>query len=79
MMMEYGDRKKYPTQLIKALGSQKYYFTYFTAKVAYYFKNLDLNFLYLLIQKIKNPNYKGKWKIPWIDNPGRSRLYTKIS
>jgi hypothetical protein len=21
-------------------------------------------------QKIKNPNYKGKWKIPWIDNPG---------
>lgn len=23
-----------------------------------------------LVQKIKNPNYKGKWKIPWIDNPG---------
>lgn len=22
------------------------------------------------VQKIKNPNYKGKWKIPWIDNPG---------
>lgn len=21
-------------------------------------------------QKIKNPNYKGKWKTPWIDNPG---------
>jgi len=20
-------------------------------------------------KKIKNPNYKGKWKIPWIDNP----------
>ncbi|MED6208350.1 Calreticulin-3 [Stylosanthes scabra] len=20
-------------------------------------------------QKIKNPNYKGKWKTPWIDNP----------
>lgn len=24
----------------------------------------------LHMQKIKNPNYKGKWKIPWIDNPG---------
>lgn len=22
-------------------------------------------------QKIKNPNYKGKWKTPWIDNPGK--------
>lgn len=21
-------------------------------------------------QKIKNPNYKGKWKAPLIDNPG---------
>ncbi|KAI8008215.1 Calreticulin-3 [Camellia lanceoleosa] len=20
-------------------------------------------------KKIKNPNYKGKWKTPWIDNP----------
>nr|GMD05989.1 calreticulin-3-like isoform X1 [Ipomoea batatas] len=25
--------------------------------------------LWLILQKIKNPNYKGKWKIPWIDNP----------
>ena len=23
-----------------------------------------------LHQKIKNPNYKAKWKTPWIDNPG---------
>lgn len=23
-----------------------------------------------VVQKIKNPNYKGKWKTPWIDNPG---------
>ncbi|RWV96425.1 hypothetical protein GW17_00040864 [Ensete ventricosum] len=23
------------------------------------------------LQKIKNPNYKGKWKTPWIDNPGK--------
>ena len=22
------------------------------------------------MQKIKNPNYKGKWKAPLIDNPG---------
>ncbi|XP_028085979.1 calreticulin-3-like [Camellia sinensis] len=21
------------------------------------------------LYKIKNPNYKGKWKTPWIDNP----------
>ena len=25
---------------------------------------------FLTWQKIKNPNYKGKWKTPWIDNPG---------
>lgn len=25
---------------------------------------------FLMQQKIKNPNYKGKWKTPWIDNPG---------
>jgi hypothetical protein len=24
----------------------------------------------LLFQKIKNPNYQGKWKAPKIDNPG---------
>lgn len=23
------------------------------------------------LQRIKNPNYKGKWKTPWIDNPGK--------
>ena len=25
-------------------------------------------------QKIKNPNYKGKWKTPWIDNPGERHM-----
>lgn len=25
-------------------------------------------------QKIKNPNYKGKWKTPWIDNPGMEMI-----
>jgi hypothetical protein len=25
-------------------------------------------------QKIKNPNYKGKWKTPWIDNPGERHI-----
>lgn len=25
---------------------------------------------FFLFQKIKNPNYKGKWKAPMIDNPG---------
>ncbi|KAF5943778.1 hypothetical protein HYC85_017855 [Camellia sinensis] len=24
---------------------------------------------FVVLQKIKNPNYKGKWKTPWIDNP----------
>jgi len=24
------------------------------------------------LQKSKNPNYKGKWKAPLIDNPGKS-------
>lgn len=32
----------------------------------------------MVLQKIKNPNYKGKWKIPWIDNPG-SKLLQKTS
>ncbi|THG07616.1 hypothetical protein TEA_010331 [Camellia sinensis var. sinensis] len=27
------------------------------------------NFRFVGLQKIKNPNYKGKWKTPWIDNP----------
>ncbi|KAI8008971.1 Calreticulin-3 [Camellia lanceoleosa] len=27
------------------------------------------NFRFVVLQKIKNPNYKGKWKTPWIDNP----------
>ncbi|KAI8011417.1 Calreticulin-3 [Camellia lanceoleosa] len=27
------------------------------------------NFKFVVLQKIKNPNYKGKWKTPWIDNP----------
>lgn len=22
------------------------------------------------MQRIKNPNYQGKWKTPWVDNPG---------
>ncbi|PHT24710.1 Calreticulin [Capsicum baccatum] len=26
-------------------------------------------FLIHHIKKVKNPNYKGKWKTPWIDNP----------
>lgn len=26
--------------------------------------------LFFVIQKIKNPDYKGKWKAPLIDNPG---------
>jgi len=25
----------------------------------------------MILQKIKNPNYKGKWKAPLIDNPGK--------
>ncbi|KAI7983822.1 Calreticulin-3 [Camellia lanceoleosa] len=25
--------------------------------------------MFLTNEKIKNPNYKGKWKTPWIDNP----------
>ncbi|KAG8086053.1 hypothetical protein GUJ93_ZPchr0010g11276 [Zizania palustris] len=24
-------------------------------------------------EKIKNPNYEGKWKVPWIDNPAVAR------
>lgn len=27
-----------------------------------------------LSQKIKNPNYKGKWKTPWIVNPGERHI-----
>lgn len=26
-------------------------------------------------QKVKNPNYKGKWKTPWIDNPGNECMH----
>lgn len=31
---------------------------------------LFANFVYYASQKIKNPNYSGKWKAPLIDNPG---------
>lgn len=30
-----------------------------------------LEVMSLTLQKIKNPDYKGKWKIPLIDNPGK--------
>lgn len=29
-------------------------------------------------QRIKNPNYKGKWRTPYIDNPGMVRHETYI-
>ncbi|KAF5944148.1 hypothetical protein HYC85_018225 [Camellia sinensis] len=34
-----------------------------------YFLAFLISTCFLKQQKIKNPNYKGKWKIPWIDNP----------
>jgi hypothetical protein len=34
---------------------------------------------FYVIQKIKNPDYKGKWKAPLIDNPGITFLILKIA
>ncbi|KAI8029887.1 Uracil phosphoribosyltransferase [Camellia lanceoleosa] len=31
--------------------------------------NIKTQKRFVVLQKIKNPNYKGKWKTPWIDNP----------
>jgi hypothetical protein len=33
---------------------------------------------FYVIQKIKNPDYKGKWKAPLIDNPSITFLILKI-
>lgn len=33
----------------------------------------------LTCQRVKNPNYKGKWKTPWIDNPGIVQQIFKLA
>jgi hypothetical protein len=52
-------------------------FSHASFMLLYFFGWLHvLTFLYP--QKIKNPNYKGKWKIPWIDNPGKEMRITDV-
>jgi hypothetical protein len=43
----------------------------------YHISTADMDFFYV-IQKIKNPDYKGKWKAPLIDNPSITFLILKI-
>ena len=72
MMMEYGDHQKYQIQLTRDHGNARFIVSVeisdFVSCRCY---KLCFSSMILGSQKIKNPNYKGKWKTPWIDNPGK--------
>jgi hypothetical protein len=77
MMMAFGSLEGYRIQHTKDNGSARFV-ALLSFILLYFFVRLHvLTFFYP--QKIKNPNYKGKWKIPWIDNPGKTMRRTDIT
>jgi hypothetical protein len=79
MMMAFGSLEGYRIQHTKEHGSARYVvlFAHQLFMLLYFFGRLHF-LTFFCPQKIKNPNYKGKWKIPWIDNPGNEIRKTNI-
>lgn len=67
--MVNGQPQPFPTRSTRAHGSQRFvesaHLSWMTYPILWY-----LMLSHSFFQKIKNPNYKGKWKAPLIDNPG---------
>lgn len=67
--MVSGQPQPLPTLSTRAHGSRRLV-VYSINKCINCDCRLVLIACFACVQKIKNPNYKGKWKAPMIDNPG---------
>lgn len=73
--MENGDHPEFLIQNIEVHGNLRYiHLLWGSVRETLLTLHVDIKLMefLLILQRIKNPNYKGKWKIPWIDNPGKA-------
>ena len=79
MRMVYGNLPESLIPHIKDHGRPRYIYLSIRANRSHIMSTGGCSFLIFdgsyFQQKIKNPNYKGKWKIPYIDNPGTPSMY----
>jgi hypothetical protein len=75
MMMAYGGPEWYQIQHTRDHGNARYGILFGNQSLERF--STPVSSIYTVhiftcscLQRIKNPNYKGKWKTPWIDNPG---------
>jgi hypothetical protein len=69
--MEYGSPGWYRIQHTRDHGNARSEFLLGDHSLGLHINYIAQFFTYSSLQRIKNPNYKGKWKTPWIDNPGK--------
>lgn len=68
--MEYGSDLKFQIQHTKDHGNARCLNLHIESWNSTLLSFFLTTGMHVILQKIKNPNYKGKWKTPWIDNPG---------
>ena len=68
--MEYGSHLRFQIQHTKDHGSARCFKPHIESWNSILLLLFFIIGIFAMLQRIKNPNYKGKWKTPWIDNPG---------